>query len=87
MKREQFLTIVLTIVAVIATYVVLKPRVEDTQHAHDGFGANARPVYVEGSQRAPAHSADDAIDANTNLEEFTGSADDSKKNAHHEHSH
>jgi|GEM_PF-5235163 len=70
MKREQFLTLILTIVAVVATFIVLKPRVEDTQHADDGFGANARPVYVEGSTKAPAHSADDAIDANTDLDKF-----------------
>lgn len=76
MKKEQFLTLILTIVAVIAAYVVLKPRVQDEQYADDGFGANARPVYVEGKQRAPAHTADDAVEGNTEINKFT------KKNTH-----
>ncbi len=61
MKREQFLTLILTIVAVIAAYVVLKPRVDGEEYVGDGFGANARPVYVGGEQKAPAHSAGDAL--------------------------
>jgi len=59
MKREQLLTLILTIVAVLAIIVVLKPRMQDTEYSEAGFGSNARPVYVGGEQKAPAHSAED----------------------------